>query len=82
MQQGGNESANHVVGRHSLLVVGLARLAARLGVDVEEARKLTRRRDFPIAIRLRIGDEEHDTWYWPQVRAWARANRHPIPEEE
>jgi hypothetical protein len=75
------EDANHRFGRHSLLIVGLERLAERLGVDIEEARKLVRRRDFPLAIRLRIGNEEHDTWYWPQVRAWAKANRHTIPEE-
>lgn len=75
-------SPNHVVGRHSLLIVGLSRLGERLGVSEDEAAKLIRRKDFPVAIRLRIGGEEHDTWYWPQVRAWARANEMTLPEGE
>ncbi len=73
---------NHALGRHSLLIVGIARLAERLGLAEEEVGKYVRRPDFPVAIRLRIAGEEHDTWYWPQVRAWARANRIPLPEEE
>jgi hypothetical protein len=57
-------------------------LGERLGVSEEEAAKLMRRSDFPVAIRLKIGGEEQDTWYWPQVRAWARANKMRLPEDE
>ena len=76
------ESPNHILGRHSLLIVGVSRLAKRLGVTEEEAGKLVRKKDFPVAIKLKIGGEERDTWYWPQVRAWARANKMSIPGEE